>query len=56
MLLHFLGTLCMAPITQPKRVLDLGTGTGGWVKVIIQFINMDMIDELNIAYYLLEYG
>ncbi|KAI8052511.1 S-adenosyl-L-methionine-dependent methyltransferase [Syncephalis plumigaleata] len=32
MLLHFLGTLCMAPITQPKRVLDLGTGTGGWVK------------------------
>ncbi|KAI9593754.1 S-adenosyl-L-methionine-dependent methyltransferase [Syncephalis fuscata] len=34
MLLHFLGTLCMAPISQPKRVLDLGTGTGEWVQLL----------------------
>ncbi|RKP05243.1 S-adenosyl-L-methionine-dependent methyltransferase [Thamnocephalis sphaerospora] len=32
MLLHFLGSLHMAPVTQPARVLDVGTGTGCWAK------------------------
>jgi hypothetical protein len=33
MLLHFLGTLYMAPVKKPKHVLDVGTGTGCWAKV-----------------------
>jgi hypothetical protein len=26
--------LCWAPVTRPRRVLDLGSGTGLWVKQI----------------------